>query len=118
MEANNLFSVIVAIVSAVGGIVMTYLTVVYKKRADRRRAPKDRVEAALDIYEAIMRDMRAVNDAQFKQLEMTGVQLQAAATENERLRGVITDLQRQLKESADQMTRLEAQMIDLRAVVN
>lgn len=45
---------LISCISAVSGIIVTFITVRYKKQAIK---PKDRVDTAFDMYEALIRQL-------------------------------------------------------------
>lgn len=106
MEPN---SPLTALISGAFGVVSTIIAFYLQKRVQHRRRPKDRIEVIFDGYDSIIAQLRELNDAQT-------VQLQSAAKENERLHGVITDLQLQMRTQNGQITQLETQLKALRDV--
>lgn len=108
MEFSN-SGPVTALIYAGFGFLSAVVSVYIERTVQKKRRPKDRIEAALDLYEAVVRDMKTVSDAQSQQLQI-------AAKENERLHEVITNLQFQLRQSNAQILALETQIKGLRNV--
>ena len=106
-----------------GSIVITYLTKVYQRRAEKKRQPKNRIETIFDGYDALIAQLREDqnNQAQLisnlqKLVESQAQQLQTQAQQLDQSQGMIAKLKAQLDESAIQISRLQAQLQGLRSV--
>lgn len=122
MDLNSSGS-LAALITGVFAVVSTLITVQLGKRAQRKRRPKDRIEAIFDGYDALIEQIHndlSRKDQIIKEIqavaEAQSVQLQIAAKENQRLHDVISDLQLQLKDSDTQVRHLETQLKSLRSV--
>lgn len=65
----------VALVSVIGSVIVTYLTVKYKNTITRkiRNEPKDRMDTIFDGYEKLIKQQQ--DDIQFKQLNIASLQI-------------------------------------------
>lgn len=108
-NSSNWFSVAVAMVSALGGVAMTYLTVVYRRRIVKQREPKDRIELIFDGYDALIAQMR-------EQIANLQKLTEAQASEIGQLEEANRNARKQIDDSAVQISRLEAQLNNLRTM--
>jgi hypothetical protein len=117
VETNsNLYSVFTVLISVVGSIVITYLTKVYQRRAEKKRQPKDRIETIFDGYDALILQLRGDLDRKGILIDNLQKLVNSQAKEIERSQGLIAELSEQVKDSAIQISRLQTQLEGLRSV--
>ena len=117
MEASsNLYSVVTVLISVAGSVVITYLTKVYQRRAEKKRQPKDRIETIFDGYDALILQLRGDLDRKGILIDNLQKLVNSQSKEIERSQGLIAQLSDQVKDSATQISRLQAQLEGLRTV--
>lgn len=103
-------SVVIAIISTFGGIISTWLTIVYTQRRRAQRQPKG-VEFALEGYEKLLRDQQ-------KEISRKSNIIDRLDAEVAQLQGLIETLRTELSETKDQNVQLRKDLASFRTEYN
>jgi predicted RNase H-like nuclease (RuvC/YqgF family) len=125
MEANNsIYAVWIAAITVVGSIITTCLTAAYRKRVEKKRQPKDRIETIFEGYDALIAQMREDLDRKGALIDNLQRVVDAQAETLKSQSGQITyslrlieELREELEKSAEQSKKLQTQLDALRTVV-
>jgi peptidoglycan hydrolase CwlO-like protein len=113
---SNIWSAVVALISVIGSVGLTWLTLVYRRRRSKT-APKDRIETIFDGYDALIAQLRSDIDSKTTLIGNLQKLVDSQAEDIARSQALIKQLQQQLTDSAANTERLQAQLANLKAVI-